>query len=132
MSTSLSSPDSAVSGTAGQIARTPRTGQPASPRAASGQRTRLRADDGRLVRGRRSRARIRQAARELFRERGFDGTTLRAIAELAGMGASSIYRHVRTKEELLVHELSVLQDRAWKHFRQRDDRKPPHLPNSIL
>ena len=60
----------------------------------------LRDDDGRLARGRRSRARIRAAARELFRERGFDGATLRAIAARAGMGASSIYRHVRSKEEL--------------------------------
>jgi AcrR family transcriptional regulator len=86
---------------------------------------RLRPDDGRLVRGRKSRERIQQAARELFREHGFDGATLRAIAERAGMGASSIYRHVRTKEELLVYELTVLQDRAWKYFRQRDDRKRP-------
>jgi AcrR family transcriptional regulator len=78
---------------------------------------RLRADDGRLVRGRRSRERIREAARALFRERGFDATTLRAIAERAGMGASSIYRHIRSKEELLVEELAELQERAWVRFR---------------
>ena len=70
-------------------------------------RPKLRADDGRLVRGRRSRDRIQRAARELFRERGFDGATLRAIAERAEMGTSSIYRHVRTKEELLVGELAA-------------------------
>ena len=52
----------------------------------------LRPDDGRLARGRRSRARIREAARCLFREAGFDGATLRAIAGRAGMGTSSIYR----------------------------------------
>jgi AcrR family transcriptional regulator len=78
----------------------------------------LRPDDGRLERGRRSRERIRRAARELFRERGFDGATLRAIAERAGMGASSIYRHVRTKEELLVQELVELQEEAWTRFRE--------------
>jgi AcrR family transcriptional regulator len=82
----------------------------------------LRADDGRLVRGRRSRARIRQAARALFRERGFDATTLRAIAERAGMGASSIYRHIRSKEELLVEELADLQETAWRTQRLRKDR----------
>jgi AcrR family transcriptional regulator len=82
----------------------------------------LRSDDGRLVRGRRSRARIRTAARELFRERGFDGTTLRAIGERAGMGASSIYRHVRSKHELLVLELSELQEEAWLRFRRADDK----------
>jgi AcrR family transcriptional regulator len=85
----------------------------------------LREDDGRLVRGRRSRERILRAARELFEERGFDGATLRAIAERAGMGASSIYRHVRSKEELLIDELTRLQEEAWRRFRQGDDRKLP-------
>ncbi len=85
----------------------------------------LSPEDGRLLRGRRSRARIRAAARELFRERGFDGATLRAIAERAGMGASSIYRHVRTKHELLVMELGELQEEAWSRFRLRDDRRAP-------
>jgi AcrR family transcriptional regulator len=69
------------------------------------------------VRGRRSRERIRRAARELFRERGFDGATLRAIAARAGMGASSIYRHVETKQELLIQELAELQEEAWSRFR---------------
>lgn len=90
-------------------------------------RAKLRPDDGRLARGRRSRARIRAAARELFAERGFDGATLRAIAERAGMGASSIYRHVRTKEELLVAELADLQEEAWARFRADDDRRAPSL-----
>jgi AcrR family transcriptional regulator len=87
----------------------------------------LRPDDGRLVRGRRSRARIRAAASALFRERGFDATTLRAIAERAGMGASSIYRHVRTKQELLVLELADLQEEAWTRFRRGDDRSSATL-----
>ncbi len=85
----------------------------------------LREDDGRLVRGRKSRERIRTAARELFREKGFDGATLRAIARRAGMGASSIYRHVQTKEELLVDELDAIQEQAWTRFRLEDDRSRP-------
>jgi len=88
-------------------------------------RSSLRADDGRLVRGRKSRERIRTAAIELFRERGFDGATLREIARHAGMGASSIYRHVRSKEELLVDELARLQEDAWLQFRKHDDRDAP-------
>jgi len=87
----------------------------------------LRSDDGRLARGRKSRAKIRAAARALFRERGFDGATLRAIAERAGMGASSIYRHVQSKEELLIEELSEMQEEAWANFRSKDDRKRPTL-----
>ena len=85
----------------------------------------LRPDDGRLARGRRSRARILAAARELFHEHGFDGATLRAIAERAGMGTSSIYRHVRSKEELLVEELAARQEEAWRRFRAADDRALP-------
>ena len=99
-----------------------------TPRSARGA---LRPDDGRLLRGRRSRRRIREAARALFRERGFDGTTLRAIAARAGMGASSIYRHVQTKEELLVQELADLQEEAWTRFRLRDDRSAPTRESSL-
>ncbi len=84
--------------------------------------TPLRPDDGRLVRGRRSRARILDAARALFRERGFDATTLRAIAARAGMGASSIYRHVCAKEELLIEDLAARQEEAWERFRRDDAR----------
>ncbi len=85
----------------------------------------LRADDGRLARGRKSRARIRDSARALFAERGFDATTLRAIAERAGMGASSIYRHIHSKEELLVEQLADWQKQAWRAFRESEDRSAP-------
>jgi AcrR family transcriptional regulator len=84
-----------------------------------------RQDDGRLERGRRTRERLRRASRELMLEQGFDGATLRAIAERAGMAASSIYRHVRSKEELLVWELAGLQDEAWTRFRRQDSRAEP-------
>jgi AcrR family transcriptional regulator len=39
------------------------------------------------------------------------------------MGASSIYRHVRSKEELLVQELADLQEDAWRRFRLADSRR---------
>ena len=38
------------------------------------------------------------------------------------MGASSIYRHVQSKEELLIDELFELQEEAWTRFRSTDDR----------
>lgn len=85
----------------------------------------LRRDDGRRLRGDRSRARIREAARSLFRESGFDATTLRAIAARAGVGASSIYRHVQSKHELLVLELADIQEEAWLVFRRLDDPERP-------
>ena len=94
-------------------------GSDSAPSSSGSRPAHLRADDGRLLRGRRSRERIRRAAQELFRERGFDATTLRAIAARAGMGASSIYRHIQAKEELLVDELAELQSRAL--LRQRKE-----------
>jgi AcrR family transcriptional regulator len=96
----------------------PARATPAAPRP-------LRPDDGRLLRGRASRERILAAARELFRERGFDGATLRAIASRCGMGASSLYRHIRSKEELLVEDLAVRQEEAWRRFRAEDQRTRP-------
>ena len=102
-----------------------RSESPTAGPASVAPRKRLQPSDGRLARGRRSRARIREAARALFLERGFDGATLRAIAERAGMGASSIYRHVQSKEELLIEELSDMQEEAWTRFRTLDDRDRP-------
>jgi AcrR family transcriptional regulator len=79
-----------------------------------GQPTTQPAADGRRLRGERSRARIRRAARDLFRERGFDGATLRAIAERAGMGAISIYRHGATTypDAPVARRVLTLQDRT--------------------
>ncbi len=99
------------------------SGVPQAPRGGRG--AVRRPDDGRLERGRRTRQRLRRAARELMLEEGFDGATLRSIAQRAGMAASSIYRHVRSKEELLIWELSDLQDEAWKRFRVEDTRAEP-------
>lgn len=101
------------------------TPAPSQPAPESPRKPALRPDDGRLARGRRSLARIRAAARELFRESGFDGATLRSIGARAGMGASSIYRHVQSKHELLVLELVDIQEAAWTAFRRQDDRSAP-------
>lgn len=47
-----------------------------------------------------TRARIMQAASQLFSEKGFAGTTTRAIADLAGVNEVTIFRHFGTKENL--------------------------------
>jgi AcrR family transcriptional regulator len=44
---------------------------------------------------------IRQAAVVLFSERGYYGTSMEDIAAHIGMRASSLYNHVRSKQELL-------------------------------
>jgi AcrR family transcriptional regulator len=101
------------------------TTPPVTPTRSSRARPAVRPDDGRLVRGRASRKKIREAALSLFRERGFDAATLRAIGARAGMGASSIYRHIESKEELLVEDLAERQEEAWTRFRRVDDRHAP-------
>jgi AcrR family transcriptional regulator len=50
---------------------------------------------------RRTRARIVEAARALFVERGFSDTTIAAIAEQAGVAPETVYATYRTKAALL-------------------------------
>ena len=47
------------------------------------------------------RAAILDAALTLFAERGFHGTSVPDIAQLAGVGAGTIYRHFEGKEALV-------------------------------
>ena len=48
-----------------------------------------------------TRIRIMQAATQLFAETGYAGTTIRAIAELAGFNELTLYRHFGSKENLV-------------------------------
>ncbi len=56
-------------------------------------------------RGARTRERILQAASDLFLEQGYHGTSMRQVAELAGVTPSSIYNHVANKESLFTELL---------------------------
>lgn len=51
--------------------------------------------------GRLTRGAIEQAARELFAERGFHGTTLAEITSAAGKSTAVLYRYFHDKEDLL-------------------------------
>jgi AcrR family transcriptional regulator len=51
--------------------------------------------------GERTRERILDAALELFRERGYQETTMRAIAEAAGVAVGNAYYYFRAKEHLV-------------------------------
>lgn len=44
---------------------------------------------------------IRTVALELFAEQGYDGTSLREIAERLGVTKAAVYYHFKTKEEIL-------------------------------
>jgi AcrR family transcriptional regulator len=54
-----------------------------------------------------TREQIRTVALEMFAERGYDGTSLREIAEQLGVTKAAVYYHFKTKEDILV---SLLED----------------------
>ncbi|MDB1086327.1 TetR/AcrR family transcriptional regulator [Streptomyces sp. ACA25] len=47
---------------------------------------------------------------EVFNERGYDGTSMEHLSKAAGISKSSIYHHVRGKEELLRRSVSHALD----------------------
>lgn len=49
----------------------------------------------------RTRAQIVDAALALFRERGYEGTTMRAIADRAGVSVGNAYYYFRSKDQLI-------------------------------
>jgi len=51
---------------------------------------------------------ITSAALDVLAERGFQGATIEAIAERAGVGRNTIYRRWRSKEELIADALREL------------------------
>ncbi|HET6484728.1 MAG TPA: helix-turn-helix domain-containing protein [Actinoplanes sp.] len=55
-------------------------------------------------------ARLRQAAMELYAERGFDRTTVAEIAERAGLTERTFFRHFADKREVLFAGSSPLQE----------------------
>jgi AcrR family transcriptional regulator len=59
-----------------------------------------------------SRARIIDAAAELFAARGFDGVSIRDIAKAVSMTTASLYYHFASKEELFVavhgHSMAIV------------------------
>lgn len=61
-----------------------------------------------VTRGGARRAEIIELACRLFRERGYHGVGMRAIAEAADMQAASLYHHFTNKEELLLEAIFVV------------------------
>ena len=70
------------------------------------------------------RERLSRAARELFSQQGFDATTMRQIAERAGIGVGTIFLYARDKQGLLFLLFSDavldVQRRAFESLPQGD------------
>ncbi len=71
------------------------------------------------------RARIAQAALELFEEQGYAETTIDQIAKAAGVARRSIFDHFPTKQAILFDHLVVRRNVAIEHLAQRPSSEPP-------
>lgn len=79
---------------------------PEAPPPAADTATRLRRD----TRG--TTARIRAAARRLFLEKGYEGTSMDAVAAAAPVSKRTLYQHFPGKADLF----GAVIDEAWSHF----------------
>ena len=71
-----------------------------------------------------TRARITEAALELFVSRGYEGTTIDQIADCAGVNRRTVFRHFATKEAILFDHLAVKRDFAVRRLRERPPSEP--------
>jgi AcrR family transcriptional regulator len=64
-----------------------------------------------------TRDRLAQAAFDLFNERGYEQTTVDDIAERAGLGRATFFRHYRSKEDVIFPDHDQLLDRVRDRLR---------------
>ena len=71
-----------------------------------------------------ARDRLAQAAFDLFDEHGYEQTTIDDIAERAGLGRATFFRHYRSKEDVIFPD----HDRLLDLVRERLATSPQHAP----
>jgi AcrR family transcriptional regulator len=64
-----------------------------------------------------TRDRLAQAAFDLFNERGYEQTTIDDIAERAGLGRATFFRHYRSKEDVIFPDHDQLLDQVRDRLR---------------
>jgi AcrR family transcriptional regulator len=70
---------------------------------------------------------ILDVAVRVFRERGYDGSTLDDVARAAGITKASIYYHVRSKEELLARGVGRALDALFAVLDERPAKRGPSV-----
>jgi AcrR family transcriptional regulator len=68
--------------------------------------------------------RLAQAAFDLFNERGYEQTTVDDIAERAGLGRATFFRHYRAKEDVIFPDHDLLLDRVRDRLRSTSHGNP--------
>ena len=63
--------------------------------------TKRKKKETKTVKGDQTKALILETALEMFRERGYDNTTMRAVAQKAGVSLGNAYYYFRSKEYLI-------------------------------
>jgi AcrR family transcriptional regulator len=73
---------------------------------------------------RQTRARIAQAALDLFVRQGYVETTIDEIAQAAGVSRRTVFRHFATKQAILFDHLAVRRDFAVRRLQERPASEP--------
>src|SRR5438128_5612717 len=73
-------------------------------------------------------------AARLFAERGFKNTTVRDIADAAGILSGSLYHHFGSKEEMVDELLDSFQTRLWQEYDEIEasDRTPKEKLEAVV
>lgn len=74
-----------------------------------------------------TRSALRDAANRLFDERGFRQTTVRDIAQAAGVTERTFFRYFASKQELVVDEALSWLPRVQQEIRARPPEEPPFV-----
>jgi AcrR family transcriptional regulator len=77
-----------------------------------------------LTNGNGARQRISAAARELFASQGYQQTTVEAIAERAGVGRRTFFRHFRSKDEVILPDHDRVVEAMERRFADTYDLSP--------
>ncbi|MFP5213352.1 MAG: TetR family transcriptional regulator [Acidobacteriota bacterium] len=70
---------------------------------------------------------ILEAAAKLFAEKGFDATATAEVARAAGVAEGTIFRHFKTKEEILVQIWTKMMELYIEEVRKEADEAPNGL-----
>ena len=69
--------------------------------------------------------RLEEAALVLFGDRGYHGVSIRELAEATGISTSSMYAHIKSKEDLLTTLALIGHEEHYEHLRDALLSSPP-------